>query len=138
MSQVKQHPKIYFFLVAILMLSVGCLQRSYGANLIGYNHTKDSIASYSVKIGDGQFTGAGFLGAGSGGGGMTCCIQIPTKWTSRTEATVKFEDPKRADSIIVKRVLVPQYSDDTAGHVIVHFLADGNVKVFVTKYIRPP
>lgn len=49
-------------------------------NLVGYNRMADGIANFDVQIKGGSKTGGGFLDAGSGGGGMICCISVPEKW----------------------------------------------------------
>jgi hypothetical protein len=129
--------KTYFLLGALVfMMFVGCARAGeyYGTDLTGYNHTRGGIAYYSVKIGDGKFAGAGYLGAGSGGGGMTCCIQVPVKWKNKLMATVKFTSSNGINKEVTKDVFIPEYTDENAGHVGVHFLADGNVKVFVSKF----
>ena len=66
---------------------------------------------------------------------MTCCIQAPIKWEANLRATVKFTaNVNGADNEIIKEVLIPKYSKEEAGHVSVHFLYNGDIKVFVTQY----
>jgi hypothetical protein len=120
-----------------LLTCAGCVRASgyYIINLTGYNHTEGSIAYFSARVGEGKGGGEGYLGAGTGGGSMTCCIQVPEKWKKNLKATVKFNiSLEGIDREITKEVFVPEYTKEDAGHVSVHFLFDGSVKVFITQY----
>ena len=125
------------YIAIAFLISTGCARgmNYYGTHITGYNHSQHDIAYFSAKIGDGKSGGEGYIGAGTGGGSMTCCIQVPIKWEANLRATVRFTaDVNGADKEIIKEVSIPKYSSDDAGHVSVHFLYDGSVKVFFTQY----
>ncbi|UIN21227.1 DUF3304 domain-containing protein [Herbaspirillum frisingense] len=105
-------------------------------NLVAYNHLADGIANFDVQIKGGGKTGGGFLDAGSGGGGMICCVSVPEKWQPGLTAQVNAEAYRRSGEKyeISRQVSIPQYTREQAGHVSVHFLRDGEVKIFVTRY----
>lgn len=105
-------------------------------NLVGYNHMLEGIANFDVQIKGGSKTGGGFLDAGSGGGGMICCVSVPEKWQPGLSAQVHAEVYRNSGEKydIAKEVPIPQYTPEQAGHVSVHFLRDGEVRIFVTQY----
>lgn len=131
--------------IAICLLLAGTLaacvdqdapRASMTLNLVGYNHMADGIANFDVQIKGGSKTGGGFLDAGSGGGGMICCISVPEKWQPGLAAQVNAEAYSNSGEKyqIAKQMFIPQYAPDQAGHVSVHFLCNGEIKIFVTRY----
>lgn len=91
---------------------------------VGYNHTGTTIAQFLVSgAGGGSFIHAHQRG------GTACCVSIPKKWHSGL--TVEVEWTADLKSFRRKSVSVPQY-DDRAGQMAVHFLRNGDVRVFVT------
>jgi hypothetical protein len=101
--------------------------------LTGYNHTDAGIAWYSVEIPNGEGGGAGYLGAGNGGGGFTCCVSVPSKWRAGLVVTVTKVIVVDNVKKYVKRVVpIPPYDLGNASLFAVHFLRNGGVKVFVT------
>ncbi|AON53074.1 DUF3304 domain-containing protein [Herbaspirillum seropedicae] len=130
-------------IVALAMLAIvsGCSNAEAPAarmtlNLVPYNHMTDGIANFDVQIKGGSKSGGGFLDAGSGGGSMICCVSIPEKWqpglTAKVTAEVYRNSGEKYD--IAKEVPIPEYTREQAGHLSVHFLRDGEVKIFVTRY----
>lgn len=105
-------------------------------NLVPYNHMTDGIANFDVQVKGGSKSGGGFLHAGSGGGSMICCVSVPQKWqpdlTAKVSAEVYRQSGEKYD--IAQEVFIPPYTPEQAGHVSVHFLRDGEVKIFVTRY----
>ena len=117
--------------VVLLMfcaLLAGCLEdETMSVSLVGYNHTDTEIYGFSVDK-----SGGPYLSPHSGGGKFTCCITIPEKY--RPGMTVKvsrcdFGGENRVEWVVP----VPPYKP-TDGPFSVHFLRDGSVKVFVTRY----
>jgi hypothetical protein len=71
------------------VLCVSCSKQSKTTlNLTAYNHTDDGISWYSVSTNEGSDGGAGFLDAGAGGGGYSCCVSIPSVWQLGMVVTV--------------------------------------------------
>jgi hypothetical protein len=107
------------------------------AGVTGYNHTEKSIGYYTVSSGDGKGGGieVGFLDAGAGGGGLTCCVLVPRVWPPGMTVKVTWESwTKKTPQTLTRVVPVPKYDAKTAGSLNVHFLYNGEVKVFITKY----
>jgi len=126
-----------FAIFCASLLSTACSKKpaTTSLELTGYNHTEQGIGSYSVSIVGGEGTGAGYLDSGSGGGGFTCCVSVPTIWQPSMTVTVKWDGwEKGAEKTLTRVVPVPKYDAKTAGTLDVHFLYSGEVKVFVTMY----
>ena len=104
-------------------------------NLTAYNHTEHGVGSYIVTLDDGSSAEAGYLGPGEGGGGKTCCLSIPLVWKPGMKATIVMDTVKGDKRIRVEKIVsIPQYTSSDASIFVVHFLHDGNYKVFLTKY----
>lgn len=128
--------QIIWMLFFAISVPAGCSEKpeTTPLEITAYNHTDREIAWYSVEIEGSRGGGAGFLGAGSGGGGFTCCISVPSTWTSEVKIKVSvveiFGNDERK---IVRLVSVPKYDAKTAGAMNVHFLRNGEIKIFVTR-----
>jgi hypothetical protein len=92
--------------------------------IVGYNHTDTSIAQFLLNGGN----GGGFIKA-HGEGGTTCCVSIPAWWRPGLQVEVTWTtDLKHYQRQVVT---IPEY-DQRVGDMGVHFLRNGEVKVFVT------
>lgn len=119
-----------------ISIPAGCRERDETTplELTAYNHTDGDIGWYSVEIGNQGRIGAGFLAPGSGGGGFTCCIFVPTTWNPEIKIKVSgLQMVGNEERKFVKLVSVPKYDAETAGSLNVHFLRSGDIKVFVTR-----
>jgi hypothetical protein len=132
-----------FALACVGIVNVACSQEPATARLelSGYNHTEKSIGGYSVSnphegAGAGNGSGeAGYLGGGEGGGSFTCCILVPAVWQPGMTVKVTWDGwVKNIQQTVSRVVPVPKYDAKNASTFDVHFLHDGEVKVFVTKY----
>ncbi|WP_432241436.1 DUF3304 domain-containing protein [Herbaspirillum robiniae] len=132
--------KILVTLLAATLLSplVGChdaqsLEEGYAMDFTAYNHTDHSIDDFEFKLTDGKRAAGGFVGKGEGGGDI-CCTSVPKQWKpfliARVHAT--WQDGSGATQQISTEVPVPQYSRKDTGHMNIHFLRNGEVKVLVT------
>jgi hypothetical protein len=105
----------------------------------GYNHTEKEIGSFTVSRGDGKGgigIEVGYLGAGSGGGGLTCCVSVPRVWPPGMTVKVTWDGwDKNTEKTLTRVVPVPQYDAKKASTFDVHFLHNGEVKVFVAAYL---
>ena len=116
-------------LLVLCALLFGCLEEEkMSVSLVGYNRTDTEIYGFSVDK-----SGGPYLSPHSGGGNITCCITIPEKY--RPGMTVKvsrfdFGGENRVEWVVP----VPPYKGEDGGRFKVHFLRDGSVKVFVTRY----
>lgn len=110
-----------------LLFSAACRgDNSVLAEVVGYNHTDKHIGRFAV---DGV-GGTGIL-AHKGGGKFTCCIGVPKPWRPGMTATIGWTDDH--DEHYQERVVpVPKY--DEVSRFAVHFLRNGEIKVFVTTY----
>lgn len=128
----------YIFLCIFMIFSnTACSKESekISVSLTAYNHTENGVGSYIVTLADGTSVEAGYLAPGEGGGGETCCLSIPLVWKSGMKATISMHILKNGKPIRVeKMVAIPRYNSSDAGRFVVHFLHDGSLKVFVTKY----
>ncbi|MDN2714301.1 DUF3304 domain-containing protein [Janthinobacterium sp. SUN120] len=110
--------------------------RELTVNLSGYNHTDHGVGSYEVTLQNGATAGAGYLDAGQGGGGLTCCLSIPRVWQAGMTANIVMHTIKNGKDIRVEQTVpVPKYAPADAGRFVVHFLCNGKYKVFVTRYL---
>lgn len=117
---------IYLLFLPIL---VACEEKTYAVGIRGYNHTDAVIGEFQINGG----SGGSFVTPHSGGGKLTCCISIPAKWKPGLQVTVRWSDGNFKNEQ-VRVVPVPEYNVETAGYFSVHFLRNGEVKVFSTKY----
>jgi hypothetical protein len=100
--------------------------RTVSAELADYYHTNKTLGDFYVN---------GQLGCniapGSGGGSFVCCVELPNPWREGYFVTVAWEDH---DGRAQKRdVLVPKYDPKTLSDFNVHFLRDGEIKVFAVR-----
>ncbi|PHV50493.1 hypothetical protein CSQ91_04750 [Janthinobacterium sp. BJB301] len=126
-----------FLCIFLSFSNIACSKESVktSVSLTAYNHTESGVGSYIVTLADGTSVEAGYLAPGEGGGGETCCLSIPSVWKPGMKATISMHILKNGKPIRVeKMVSVPRYNSSDAGRFVVHFLHDGSLKVFVTKY----
>ena len=126
-----------FLCTFLLFSNISCGKESMKASvsLTAYNHTENGVGSYIVTLADGTSVEAGYLAPGEGGGGETCCLSIPWVWNPGMKATISMHILKSGKPIRVEKIVsVPRYNSSDAGRFVVHFLHDGSLKVFVTKY----
>lgn len=118
-------------LMLVLLPSLSaCGEESVGINIVGYNHTDKDIGHFTVETGSSS-GGGGFLMAHRGGGKFSCCISVPKPWKRGMKVTVGWTDDH--DENYQERVVeVPKYEE--LGDMSVHFLRNGQIKVFVTMY----
>lgn len=124
-----------FSIFFVLIFCSACSKQSSTTplTLTAYNHTDRGIGEYSVKISTGAGGGAGYLDAGAGGGGYTCCVSVPSLWRPGLMVTVTKEIMVGNVETTVERIVeIPKYDLKNASLFSVHFLRDGDVKVFVT------
>lgn len=95
-----------------------------GAGLTGIDHLPDHMSVPRFSL-DGQ------SGAQAGKGGSTvCCAALPSKWRPDLTAVVRWRVTNWRDchgESFEQTVTVDRY--EVLGHIWVHFLADGSVRV---------
>ena len=116
-------------LLCMLPLLAACERKMYAVGIRGYNHTDKVIGEFQVNGG----SGGSALAPHSGGGSLTCCASIPAKWRPGLQVTIRWVDGW-SENEQERVVPVPEYTDETAGDFTVHFLRNGEVKVFSTRY----
>jgi hypothetical protein len=130
--------KLRSLLIAGVILMCSACGKDPGgitANMTAYNHSVESIASFDVELSTGAAVGAGFIAPGQGGGALTCCVTLPPAWTPGLKVTVrKIAGHNGETQVTIKSVAIPKYDATQNNNLNVHFLNDGNVKVFVTQY----
>jgi hypothetical protein len=100
--------------------------KTVSASLVGYNHTDKTIAAFYVNGAWG-----GNITPGSGGGSFVCCAQLPDPWREGYTVTITWEDH---EGKMQERVVpVPKYEPKTVAGFKVHFLRDGQIKVFANR-----
>ncbi|WMJ69512.1 DUF3304 domain-containing protein [Stenotrophomonas sp. 24(2023)] len=114
---------LFSILVGVLP---GCQaqERSNSTGVVGYNHTDNPIYEFMLNGESG-----GSVDAHSGGGSMVCCIVIPAVWRPGLEVNVRWSHDLKTYQ--QSTVPLPAY-DERAGHMAVHFLRNGEVKVYVS------
>ena len=107
-------------------------EEQVGLSIVGYNHTTDrSIYHFSVN---------GNMGAGpgprSGGGGFSCCVNLPKVWHPGIKVKIEWEyqggdilPPPPPDQVV--EIEVPKYGPEDLSRFAVHFFPDHKVKVLV-------
>lgn len=126
-----------FLCIFMAFSNIACSKESMktSVSLTAYNHTESGVGSYIVTLAYGTSVEAGYLAPGEGGGGETCCLSIPSVWKPGMKATISMQILKNGKPIRVEKIVsVPRYNSSDAGRFVVHFLHDGSLKVFVTKY----
>lgn len=118
--------------VCLGLAACGIASQTVTLSLVGYNHTDSGIGYYKVQVENGEGASAGFLDAGAGGGGKTCCLSLP-KWHAGLKVKVTSQRTVGKELLLVEEVVpVPQWDPKKASRFNVHFLRTGKVKVFVT------
>ncbi|MCP3723752.1 DUF3304 domain-containing protein [Paraburkholderia sp. CNPSo 3272] len=99
-----------------------------GLGVVGYNHTDHDIGDFSVNGEAGSYVGK------HEEHGVACCVSLPAKHTPGLTVTVTWtdEDNKHPQSRVVA---VPPYTPADGGEFHVHFLRNGNIKVFATAIV---
>lgn len=111
-------------LLLLLPALVGCSARpaSTSVAVLGYNHTDFSIPQFLVN------GGSGGSARRHSGGGMVCCVMVPEQWTPGMQVEITWTTDLRTYKKVM--VAIPEY--DRIGDLAVHFLRNGEVRVFVT------
>jgi len=91
----------------------------------GYNHTDNHVAQFLVNGGSG---GSAWPHSA---GGTVCCVVLPDHWAP--DQKVEIEWTTDLETYQKATVSIPRYNE--VGSLAVHFLRNGQVKVFVTNLI---
>jgi hypothetical protein len=94
--------------------------------IVGYNHMDRDIGSFHVNE-----TGGPYVGKHEGGGKFTCCLSIPRAYKPGMTVQVGWRG-REIGAPQERTVTAPPYGPGDGGMFAVHFLRDGQVKVFVT------
>lgn len=115
----------YLALLVVLLpgLTACWKEESIPVGIVGYNHTDSNIYQFLVNDGAG-----GGTDAHRGGGTTVCCAMVPNRW--HPGMTVEISWTTDLKNFRKQVVSVPKY--EKVGDLTVHFLRDGDVKVFVT------
>ena len=110
-------------LLALCVSACHPKEETFSSQITGYNHTDNTIASFSVNgVWGGNAT------PHSGGGSSTCCLQLPEPWHAGLSVKVSWEDAQGAQHD--REIPVPEYKEPSLGIFNVHFLRSGEIKVF--------
>ncbi|MGO4282603.1 DUF3304 domain-containing protein [Cupriavidus sp. RAF20_2] len=113
-------------LAALPLAMSGCGDKPIAVSMVGYNHTDVGIYAFEVNG-----HGGPNIWPHEGGGKFTCCVTVPR--IHKPGMTAKVRWVHRIDDVPQERIVpVPPYGPRDGGMFAVHFLRDGNVKVFVT------
>ncbi|WP_244138147.1 DUF3304 domain-containing protein [Burkholderia vietnamiensis] len=127
-------------LVCIAVFAVGraCSREAYGPyHVIGYNYTERNIAAFDVN----DF-GAGYSRAhdSGGGGGITCCLDIPKNLKTLhmkvvLDLTQEQDEKNLAPESYETDIPVPQLPNKHDGYIEFHFLPGRKIEA---KWVRFP
>ncbi|MCD7099299.1 DUF3304 domain-containing protein [Stenotrophomonas sp. MMGLT7] len=112
-------------LVMLLPMLASCRgkEESIPVGIVGYNHTDSNIYQFLINGG-----GGGSVHSHSGGGTTVCCAMVPAHWHQEMKVEIDWTTDLKT---FRKRVVnVPRYTQ--VGDLAVHFLRDGEIKVFLT------
>ena len=113
-------------LAALSLAMSGCGEEPISVSMVGYNHTDVGIYAFEVNG-----RGGPNIWPHEGGGKFTCCVTVPRVYKPGMTAKVRWVH--RIDDVPQERIVaVPPYRPEEIGRFAVHFLRDGNIKVFVT------
>ena len=127
-SLAKHGWRTLFFVLWVVL--AGCDDnRTMGLDLVGFNHTNQDIYSFHVNE-----AGGPFVGKHEGGGKFTCCASIPRLYKPGMTVQVGWTD-EVGEHPQERTVEVPPYRPEDGGMFAVHFLRNGQIKVFVTMYM---
>ena len=113
-------------LAALSLAMSGCGDEPISVEMVGYNHTDAGIYAFEVNG-----RGGPNIWPHEGGGKFTCCVTVPRVY--KPGMTAKIRWVHRIDDVPQERIVaVPPYRPEEIGRFAVHFLRDGNIKVFVT------
>ncbi|WP_092312557.1 DUF3304 domain-containing protein [Cupriavidus alkaliphilus] len=107
---------------------LGCAERAdtFGAEVLGYNHTDQFIAAFTIN---GAYMGRS---PSHGQSEAICCIKIPSKWNSKLEVEVSWTKDDRSNEFWKSKVIkIPYYA--STGHLAVHFFPHEEVRVIVSE-----
>ncbi|GFZ92206.1 DUF3304 domain-containing protein [Dyella caseinilytica] len=124
---------VVLMLVLLSGLLAGCqaADHTMGLDVVGYNHTDHDIGDFSVNGEAGSFL------ARHEAHGMACCVSLPSRYTPGMSVTVTWTDTYNAHPQS-RVVAVPPYTPEDSGAFAVHFLRNGDIKVFVTMHLPYP
>ncbi|WP_432241437.1 DUF3304 domain-containing protein [Herbaspirillum robiniae] len=138
MSALLTKISVQLFAAVLLSLLIGHKDaesrgEGFAMDFTAYNHTNHSIDNFEFELKGGKRAAGGFVGKGEGGGDI-CCVSVPEQWTPALTVQVRasWEDNAGTVQRISKQVPLPRYSRKDTGHFNIHFLRNGEVKVFVT------
>ena len=112
-------------LVALCVSLAACADDRMGLDVVGFNHTDHDIGDFNVNDAGGAYEGK------HEGGKATCCISLPAKYRPGMTVQVTWSGLE-VGTPQTRTVVVPPYGPHDTGEFDVHFLRNGQVKVFVT------
>lgn len=122
---------ICFFLLCFLTAcqAVSSENKLTGVGMTGIDHLAEHLSVQDFQV-DGR---SGFQ-AGKGGR-VACCAKVPLHWRPGLKVHVAWNVTNWRDRTSEeKSAEVPVDRYDEIGHMYVHFLADGSVKVLLSNY----
>ncbi|WP_208630884.1 DUF3304 domain-containing protein [Ralstonia insidiosa] len=117
--------------MACCLMSSGCVTNSgtVMADIVTFNHTDHDIRNFSIN----EVTGAGVARHGASETSL-CCLRVPREYQRDFTLTVSWSDDALRPPQTLVAVPPPYLAGSNGGHVSVHFLRNGDVKVFVDEY----
>ena len=120
--------RVIAFALLCPWLSICHGESSFLTYIVSYNHTNTDIGYFTLRIGDSE-GGGGFLQAHHVGEGARS-IDVPNPWQPGLTATVGWPD-NHGENYQDREVSIPEYAPYRTARVSVHFLRNGEIKVFV-------
>ena len=128
-SEVKRATPFLFRAVLLILLAQvlsACQgkEESSPTGIVGYNHTDTTIVQFLINGGNGDSA----LRPHQGGGSTSCCVMVPDHWRPGLKVEISWTNDLK--NYHKKIVPIPKY--EKVGDLTVHFLRNGDVKIFVT------
>ncbi|MGF6775421.1 DUF3304 domain-containing protein [Paraburkholderia sp. GAS334] len=119
---------LVLLLLSTMLSNCHAAADTMGLGVVGYHHTDHDIGDFSVNGEVGSYVGK------HEEHGEACCVSLPAKYSPGMAVTVTWTDEYNKNPQI-RAVPVPPFKPKDTGVFAVHFLRNGDIKVFVTDLV---
>ncbi|WP_084168976.1 DUF3304 domain-containing protein [Paraburkholderia acidipaludis] len=133
---------LLFACVAWIAVSRACSQETYGPyHIAGYDYTDRNIASFWVNETWGGNSSAHYTGRG--GGGETCCLEIPKRAKTLhikvvLDLTQEQDEKNLPPETYETEIPVPELRNKHDGYIEFHFLPGKKIEAKWVEFLKTP